>query len=198
MPGTTNRLPGGEKVPGISASGERVFSVRPAVASDAAGLAAVAALTFPLACPPTTTDAAKAEFIRVHLTEERFDSYLADPSRRLVIAEVDGEMVGYTMLVFAEPYDADVAAAVQLRPTAELSKCYVLPGHHGNGIARALIESSVDIARRNGAVSVWLGVNHLNARANRFYEKNGFERVGTKKFLVGDVWEDDFVREIRL
>jgi ribosomal protein S18 acetylase RimI-like enzyme len=42
---------------------------------------------------------------------------------------------------------------------------------------------------------VWLGVNQLNARANRFYEKNGFAIVGEKKFLVGGKAEDDFVRE---
>jgi RimJ/RimL family protein N-acetyltransferase len=38
-------------------------------------------------------------------------------------------------------------------------------------------------------------VNEENARANRFYEKNGFAKVGTKRFLVGERYEDDFVRE---
>jgi hypothetical protein len=35
-------------------------------------------------------------------------------------------------------------------------------------------------------------------RANRFYEKQGFVRVGTKKFLVGQRYEDDFVRALEL
>jgi hypothetical protein len=38
-------------------------------------------------------------------------------------------------------------------------------------------------------------VNQLNARANAFYARNGFVEVGTRSFLVGDTWEDDFVRE---
>jgi len=42
---------------------------------------------------------------------------------------------------------------------------------------------------------MWLGVNQLNARAQRFYAKHGFERVGVKRFLVGDRFEDDFVYE---
>jgi diamine N-acetyltransferase len=42
---------------------------------------------------------------------------------------------------------------------------------------------------------MWLGVNQENARANRFYEKNGFAQVGIKHFLVGDRLEDDYVRE---
>jgi RimJ/RimL family protein N-acetyltransferase len=54
----------------------------------------------------------------------------------------------------------------------------------------------VDAARAAGRAGIWLGVNQLNARANRFYERSGFALVGTKRFLVGGSWEDDFVREL--
>jgi GNAT superfamily N-acetyltransferase len=169
--------------------------IRSAVPADAAALAVVAAATFPLACPPHTTEEAKAEFIAAHLTETSFEGYLADPERALFLAEVDGEPVGYTMLVFGEPYDADVAAVITLRPTVELSKVYLLPGHHGAGVSAALMAASLQAAGARGAVGIWLGVNEENTRANRFYEKSGFELVGRKKFLVGERWEDDFVRE---
>jgi ribosomal protein S18 acetylase RimI-like enzyme len=42
---------------------------------------------------------------------------------------------------------------------------------------------------------IWLGVNNENARAQRFYAKSGFEKVGSKRFLMGDAYEDDFVME---
>lgn len=170
-------------------------SVRRASAADSAALAAVAATTFPLACPPHTTEAAKAAFIAGNLTPAHFDGYLADPARDLFLAEVDGEPAGYTMLIAGEPTDPDVAAAITVRPTVELSKCYVLPGHHGAGIAARLMAVSLDAARDRGAAAIWLGVNQENAKAQRFYEKSGFTRVGTKRFLVGDRWEDDFVLE---
>jgi GNAT superfamily N-acetyltransferase len=169
--------------------------IRPALPADAAALAAVAAVTFPLACPPHTSDEAKADFIAKNLTEVSFDSYLADRDRALFLAELDSEAVGYTMLVFGEPQDSDVAVAITVRPTVELSKVYVLPGHHGAGVSSALLEASLDEARARGALGIWLGVNEENVRANRFYEKSGFVRVGMKKFLVGERWEDDFVRE---
>ena len=73
-----------------------------------------------------------------------------------------------------------VAAAVRHRPTAELSKLYVHPDQHGGGVASALVERALHAAVDEGAVSVWLGVNIHNARANRFYEKSGFAIVGTK------------------
>lgn len=170
-------------------------TVRRATAADAGELARVAAVTFPLACPPHTTDEAKAAFIDGHLREVHFDGYLADASRDLLLAEVDGVVAGYTMLIAGEPTDTDVAAAITTRPTVELSKCYVLPEHHGQGVAGALMSASIEAARERGAAAVWLGVNQENERANAFYAKHGFARVGTKTFLVGDRYEDDFVRE---
>ncbi|MDN4614202.1 GNAT family N-acetyltransferase [Leifsonia sp. F6_8S_P_1B] len=170
--------------------------IRPACRGDEEALAAVAAATFPLACPPHTTDAAKAAFIASVLSQARFAEYLADPARRLLLAEdLDGSAVGYTLVNLGEPQDADVRAAIRIRPTAELSKCYVLPGHHGAGIAARLMAESLRVAAECGAAGIWLGVNELNGRAQRFYAKHGFERVGSKRFLVGDRWEDDWVME---
>ncbi|WP_285114086.1 N-acetyltransferase [Leifsonia sp. fls2-241-R2A-40a] len=171
-------------------------TIRTAVPDDAAALAAVAAATFPLACPPHTTDEAKAAFIASVLSEERFAEYLTDDSRRLLIAEdADGFAVGYTMVNLGEPADGDVSGSIRIRPTAELSKCYVLPGHHGEGVAGRLLTESLRVGTDAGAEGMWLGVNEENARAQRFYGKHGFERVGTKHFLVGDRYEDDWVME---
>lgn len=169
--------------------------IRTATADDAALLHRVAAETFPLACPPHTTAEAIAAFIATNLSQAAFLGYLADPERALFVAEVGGESAGYTMVVFGEPTDPDVAAVVTTRPTAELSKCYVRAGFHGAGIAQSLVEASAEAARSRAARTLWLGVNQENERANRFYEKQGFARVGTKRFLVGERYEDDFVRE---
>jgi ribosomal protein S18 acetylase RimI-like enzyme len=171
-------------------------TIRRAAAGDEAALAAVAAATFPLACPPHTTEEAKAAFIASVLSEERFAGYLADDSRRLLLAEdADGVVVGYTMVNLGEPADGDVAGSIRIRPSAELSKCYVLPGHQGEGVAGRLMAESVRSAADAGARGMWLGVNEENGRAQRFYGKHGFERVGAKRFLVGDRYEDDWVME---
>ncbi|MDZ4044195.1 MAG: GNAT family N-acetyltransferase [Rhodoglobus sp.] len=169
--------------------------IRFAAPDDAAALHRLAAITFPLACPPDALPESIAEFIALNLSERSFTEYLADPERELFVADEDGELLGYTMLVYGEPSDPDVSAAVTVRPTAELSKVYVHPDHHGAGLAAALVERSVAAAVARGSRSVWLGVNQQNARANRFYEKQGFARVGTKRFKVGARYEDDFVLE---
>ena len=171
------------------------LSVRRATIADAAELARVAAITFPLACPPSTTEAAKADFIATALSPVAFERYLGSPDHILLLAEEAGVTVGYTMLITGEPQDPDVAAAVRARPTIELSKVYVVPEQHGGGAATTLMTASLDVARSTGAASIWLGVNDENVRANRFYDKSGFEIVGAKKFRLGDVDEDDHVRE---
>jgi ribosomal protein S18 acetylase RimI-like enzyme len=169
-------------------------TVRRATHTDLGPLAALAAVTFPLACPPGSTEQDQQAFIAAVLSTERFAEYLEDPSRIVLVAE-DRGLVGYTMLVAGEPTDDDVRAALHLRPTIELSKCYVHPDHHGGGIAGALMAASLDAARDRGAQGMWLGVNQQNARAQAFYVRSGFAVVGTKHFTVGARVEDDYVLE---
>jgi tRNA (guanine37-N1)-methyltransferase len=177
-------------------------TVRRAGPADAKAVAALAAATFPSACPPHTTAEAIAAHIAANLSEERFAEFLADAGRIVLVAEGDLEgvpcLVGYTMLVPGEPADDDARASVSTRPTIELSKVYSIAAVHGTGVGAALISATIAAARATGARSIWLGVNQENERANRFYAKYGFEQVGTKRFLVGDRFEDDFVRELVL
>jgi len=172
-----------------------VNTIRVATTADAPALADLAAATFELACPPDTTAAAVEEFLRDVLAEANFRDYLADPDRVVLVADVEGALLGYTMVNFGDPIDPEVSSAVGLRPTAEVSKCYVRAGFHGRGLAAALMTATLHVAREHGAVGAWLGVNELNARAIRFYEKQGFARVGRKTFLLGGVLENDYVLE---
>lgn len=174
------------------------ITVREAAISDGAVLHELAAATFGLACPPGTPPGYARAFVSSELSVRRFEAYLADSNRALLLAEVDGVAVGYSMLIFGEPIDAAVAAVVTARPTVELSKFYVMAESHGTGLSQELMAATVESARSRGAASTWLGVNQQNGRANRFYEKSGFSLVGTKQFALGDRLEDDFVRELRL
>jgi ribosomal protein S18 acetylase RimI-like enzyme len=172
-------------------------TVRRAVDSDAGGLARLAAITFPLACTPHTSADLIAAHIASTLDPSSFLGHLADPACTILVADVDGaeDPVGYTMLVLGEPDDPDVVGALRLRPTVALERCYVHPDHHGSGVASLLMEQTLLAAAGTGARGAWLGVSEDNARANAFYARHGFEQVGTKRFHIGEVWEQDNVRE---
>jgi len=175
------------------------MTVRPALPPDAEALAALAAITFPLACPPDMPREDVEAFLTAQLSAARFADHLADPDRILLVDDAGGgggaPLAGYTMVVLGEPYAADVAACIRIRPTAELSKCYVLPDQQGRGTARALLDRSLDAAALRGAAGMWLGTNGANRRAQRFYEKAGFVEVGRRRFQVGARLEDDVVME---
>jgi ribosomal protein S18 acetylase RimI-like enzyme len=166
---------------------------------DTDELAAVAARTFPLACPPSTPPENVASFIGTNLSTTRFAEYLADPRRAILIAQHDDRIVGYAMLIRGVDDDTDVQRAVEVRPAAELSKLYLLPDYHGAGAATALMERTLATAAEWGARCVWLGVNQENQRAQRFYVKTGFKFNGTRTFQVGTRRENDYVmvRELR-
>ncbi|HKI39296.1 MAG TPA: GNAT family N-acetyltransferase [Mycobacterium sp.] len=166
---------------------------------DARELAALAAQTFPLACPPTTDRENIAAFVGANLSAARFAEYLNDPRRAVLTARRDRRIIGYAMLIRGVADDSDVQRAVPLRPAAELSKMYVLPDYHGAGVAAALMDLALAIAQRWGAQCLWLGVNQHNQRAQRFYAKSGFTAGGTRTFQLGDHLESDYVmfRELR-
>jgi ribosomal protein S18 acetylase RimI-like enzyme len=162
---------------------------------DAGRLAELAAVTFPLACPPGSSAADIAAHLANTLTEEHFRRYLASPDITVLVIDADSELRGYSMLVARPAQDPDVASALSLSPSAELSKCYVHPDHHGLGAAAELMQATIESAAQGGAQGLWLGVNSENAKAIRFYEKAGFRKVGTKSFRLGSTVEHDFVME---
>lgn len=166
--------------------------VRPARAADAEALAEVAARTFPLACPPSVPPADVEAFVAEHLSAEKFRRYLRDRRQHVLVAETGGAIVGYTLLVVGTPQDEQVRAAAP-DAGAELSKCYTLEGFHGRGVSAALMAETLTLAARIGLQGLWLGVNQANERAQRFYRKHGFERVGERTFTVGSQTEHDYV-----
>lgn len=154
---------------------------------DTGEIAAVAAQTFPLACPPSTAPENMTSFVAANLSAERFAEYLADPRRAVLVAATNGRIIGYAMVIRELPGE-----------TAELSKMYVLPDYHGAGASAALMDRTLAVAADWGVCAVWLGVNQQNQRAQRFYTKNGFTVEGTRTFQVGSRLEHDYVMVRRL
>jgi putative acetyltransferase len=80
------------------------------------------------------------------------------PKADIVVAEQSGELVGF----------------VTIDPEGYLDQLLVDPAHWGSAIARALM----DEAKRLSPSGITLLVNTDNARAIRFYARNGFAHAG--------------------
>ncbi|MHB1065603.1 MAG: tRNA (guanosine(37)-N1)-methyltransferase TrmD [Georgenia sp.] len=188
------------------AAGPVQVQVRAGRPADVLAVAALAAATFPLACPPQMSAEDVQAFVDAHLTPEHFAGYLAEPARYRVLVAVavaEGTPVGYTLLVLPHtavepPYADDVAALVTARPAAELSKCYVRPDFQGTGLAGTLLRASTALAAGTAVdgrpvAALWLGTNSANRRAQRSYTRQGFVTAGTRRFRVGAAVEEDLV-----
>jgi ribosomal protein S18 acetylase RimI-like enzyme len=175
--------------------GTMSHTIRKATPDDAGALAALAAVTFPLACPPSSSPEDISAHLANTLSERHFRGYLADPDITILVLDSGYRLNGYSLLVNRPAADPDVASALTLLPSVEVSKCYVHPEHHGLGAAAELMHATLQAAADAGGAGAWLGVNSQNARAIRFYEKSGFRKVGTKSFQLGSTVEHDFVLE---
>ena len=63
----------------------------------------------------------------------------------------------------------------------------------GAGLAPEMMDWVLAEARRRGAAEVYLSVFTENIRAQRFYDRYGFEAVGRYDFMVGSHADEDIV-----
>lgn len=192
-------------------------AVRRATTADAAALADLAAITFPLACPPGTSPDAIAEHVATQLSPDRFRAWAASAAHALLLVEAASPgapagtsagtvetdagspeaasgPLGYALLARGVPDDPDVAAAVGPGEAVELSKIYVHPAAQGTGVASVLMTATTGAAALLGpGLPLWLGTNGHNARAQAFYRKHGFAVVGGRTYVVGGETHADVV-----
>ena len=116
-----------------------------------------------------------------------WQAQLADPAFATRLAEADGEPVAYVKLGPVKiPVESDQSSLL-------IDQFYVLPEHHGVGIAHELMDWTLAEARRRDAGALYLTVFIENHRARRFYERYGFEPVGRYDFMVGSHADQDII-----
>jgi GNAT superfamily N-acetyltransferase len=112
---------------------------------------------------------------------------LGDPAFACRIAEADGDPVAYVKL---GPLKLPIEAN---GPALLLDQFYVIKDHQGAGIAQELMRWTLEEARRRGAERLYLTVYVDNHRAQRFYDRYGFEAVGRYDFMVGSHADEDII-----
>jgi GNAT superfamily N-acetyltransferase len=111
---------------------------------------------------------------------------LSEEGSRVVLAEVEGEPVGYAQL-----RRRPVPAPGHEGEAMEVARFYVDRRHHGTGIAYRLMDAAVARALAAGARHLWLQAAEYNTRALRFYARVGFREVGRVPFDFAGIRELD-------
>src|SRR5262245_24410813 len=94
-------------------------------------------------------------------TSESFRTRAAERVGDTTVAEVDGEVAGFVMVV-----------------GDEVEQVYVAAAHRGSGVAAVLLTEAERLVAAGGHVLAWLAVVPGNARARRFYERRGWRDDG--------------------
>lgn len=169
-------------------------SIRIAKDTDVHELAPLAARTFPLACPPEMDSTAIEAFMRDELNEEVFAKWIADDSVYVLVATDGAMLVGYTVCINDElPVDAEIDRELPDDGAVMMSKFYVHPDFHGAGVSKNMMSHLMEQYITSDREWMWLGTNQSNARAITFYERSGFQRIGTRTFDIGGTQAKDVV-----
>jgi ribosomal protein S18 acetylase RimI-like enzyme len=80
----------------------------------------------------------------------------------------------------------------------ELKRIYLLSKFQGGGLGKRLISTAVTHSSDAGAKRLLLGVYAQNEPAIGFYERLGFNKLGTRKFNVGAQEYDDYIMGLSL
>jgi len=128
-----------------------------------------------LASPPRGREAGAPGLRRL------LDQILADPHRHLLVAELDGRLLGTADLLLVENLTHSA------RPWAIVENVVVTSAARGSGVGSLLMERSIEIARAGGCYKLQLLSRKERLDAHRFYEHLGFQPLaeGFRIYLDG-------------
>jgi ribosomal protein S18 acetylase RimI-like enzyme len=162
--------------------------IREAVAGDIECLAAIGHRLFIAAYGHISG----AEDLAAHV-----DDYF---SERAVATELECDGVRYLLAIdgkaivgFLKLRRNEVPKSVPAETALEVQQLYVSPDQQRRGIGRMLMDRAVGIAHEVSVQGLWLSVWEEADWAIRFYQRYGYQTVGTTDFWLGDSHYNDFL-----
>ncbi len=110
---------------------------------------------------------------------QKLKNSLTKPNNLYWLAYIDELPVGYAKLKLNSP-----SSFLNESALCQLQKIYVLKDFLSKKIGLELQNVLLEKAKSK-APKIWLSVLKENIRAIRFYEKNGFEKIGDHDFQIG-------------
>ena len=111
---------------------------------------------------------------------------------KYLLATEKEKIAAYAKLVLGKSWSLEIADT-----GVEIARFYLDTPFQGIGLAITFMNYCLGWVRQQGYPQVWLGVWPQNPRAVHFYQKAGFEKVGSATFLLGtDPQTDDIMQKI--
>lgn len=162
--------------------------IRRAGLADAQTVAALGAETFSETFAHLYPPADLETYLEEAYNLSRTEADLTDPSKATWLVEADGEAIGYALAGPCGLPHAEVTA-----DCGELKRIYFRKQAQGGGLGKRLFDQVMAWLQKDGPRDVWIGVWSENFGAQRFYGRQGFEKVGEYDFPVGKTVDLEFI-----
>lgn len=129
-----------------------------------------------------------AKFLNEEYDFDKLKAEVENPESFYYFYYFEDELAGYLKLnVGAAQTESDYPEAL------EIQRIYVLQKYQGKRIGLAMMQQALVIAEELKKPQVWLGVWENNFKAQAFYQKSGFKKVGSHDFILGDDRQTDHI-----
>jgi ribosomal protein S18 acetylase RimI-like enzyme len=172
-------------------AGEQMHVLEPQVRygtpTDASLLADLGARTFCTYCK-NIPEKDLRYYLDRNFTPEKILSLLDDKDTAFLFLEMSGEPIGYALLCNSKATNRLISSNY-----IQLEKLYLLEKWTGRRWGDFLMAQCLEHMEHRGFDGLRLTVWEQNTRAIRFYERWGFQKVGSQDFVVGTQIQKDFV-----
>jgi len=106
------------------------------------------------------------------MAEKAFKRMLADPGVNAYLATKDGEAIGYILCMTRTRAESEFQYA---KTSLLIDQIFVRETSRKQGVAKALLERALVLAREKGIIEIELNHWEANTAAGEFLKKNGFK-----------------------
>ncbi|QRR01592.1 GNAT family N-acetyltransferase [Dyadobacter sandarakinus] len=154
--------------------------------ADLAAVQQIARETFFETFVGSNTEADMQQYLAENFSDTKLAAELSNPDSWFFVAHEGEQVIGYLKLNAGK-------AQTELHEddSLEIERIYVKHAYHGKRIGQLLYEKALSMAEDKKVSSLWLGVWEENAKAIRFYEKNGFTAFSKHIFRFGEDEQTD-------
>ena len=164
------------------------FKIRAAGQADLSLLQAISIKTYRDTFAAASSEADLSDYIERAYNSEKLQAELENADSSFYFVEAEHAVAGYLKLN-RNGAQTDLQAAAAL----EIERIYVLEAMQGYRLGQCLLDKAVEQARLYQKEYIWLGVWEHNEKAQAFYQKNGFYRIGEHAFAVGSDLQTDWL-----
>jgi diamine N-acetyltransferase len=128
------------------------------------------------------------DYLQQAFASEKLLSEIKNPESIIKLLYVNNELAGYLKV-----NEGTAQTEANVEDSLEIERIYILNTFQKLGLGKILINEAILIAQQLQKSTIWLGVWEKNDNAIAFYERQGFVKTGTHKFMMGDEAQLDYI-----